>query len=266
METIIPACISSGISVVACTPFDVVKNYWQASPDYNHKRNTILTSGLVRNIFKKHGLKGFWSGTTISLLYVLPNSAIYFTVYEYLRQKYSSSTPVAAAEARFVSVVILSPIDLLRTRVQSKLGSTAFSELEFFVKSEPIKHFWKGVPSSLLRDVPFSMIYFTLYENSKRYLGRFGESYTFPVALINGSACAAIACVATHPFDLVKTQIQAYRGPLKFATTSAIYALKSEYGLSGLFKIGLIPRLFKVMPASGIMIATYDYTRSFLVS
>jgi hypothetical protein len=88
----------------------------------------------------------------------------------------------------------------------------------------------------------------------------FGKSLTM------GAGCSAVATVATHPFDVVKTQLQSYRrvqgGKIKvYGVMGAMKAVKKEYGIFGLFRIGLTPRLMKVMPASGIMLATYEAVR-----
>ena len=256
--------------VLTCTPFDVVKNYWQGSPQLNHQRGSASALSVLNRILASQGVKGLWRGTGVSLSYVLPNSMTYWTLYE--KQK-ELGVPVylAAAQARTLAQLFFSPLEFLRTKVQACLGESDSRSVWGVVKrvatEEKISSFWRGIGATLLRDVPFSMIYFGLYESlrKQRVLGEL-QGQQFLQALTLGAACSAVATVCTHPFDVVKTQLQSYErvqgGRVRiYAVSEALKALKLEYGLVGLFRIGLAPRLMKVMPASGIMLATYEAVR-----
>ena len=98
----------------------------------------------------------------------LPATVIYFTTYEELRRRLSglcgyrgvnvSDALIAGGVARVWAVTLVSPLELIRTKMQSKRLSyrevgTTVREL---VNNQGIKGLWRGLGPSLLRDVPFS--------------------------------------------------------------------------------------------------------------
>jgi solute carrier family 25 protein 39/40 len=73
---------------------------------------------------------------------------------------------------------------------------------------------------------------------------------------ISGSVAGSIACVFTHPFDVVKTLQQVSDERTGLGT------LLKQYGVRGLYT-GLVPRLAKIAPACGIMISSYELGKTF---
>ena len=76
------ATVGSVASVLICTPFVVVKNYWQGSPSLNHKRGSVTSRQVFSEISSEFGMRGFWRGTGVALLYNLPSNVTYFYFYD----------------------------------------------------------------------------------------------------------------------------------------------------------------------------------------
>ena len=86
-------------------------------------------------------------------------------------------------------------------------------------KIEGIKGFFTGLGISLLRDVPFSGVFFPIYELSKNFLNymfKFNQievtNYyrSYYIALISGIAAVIanfMSCVITHPLDIIRTRV-----------------------------------------------------------
>lgn len=195
---------------------------------------------------------------------------------------------VSGAMARSVSATLVTPLELVRTRLQASDTSHSLSSIVLSlsrqVSSQGPSVLFRGLASTLWRDVPFSAIYFMGYETMKRMLtggSGLGEGGSgkggleeFGVAFLSGATSGGVAAVVTHPFDLVKTRLQASsssssrgssssegKGPshrtVSSRTLPALRTIFQEEGVPGLFR-GITPRMAKVAPACGLMIGSYE--------
>lgn len=237
------------------------------------------------------GVKSLWSGLSPTLVLALPTTVIYFVAYEqfrlrlkefYLRKRdKSTELPfwlplIAGGSARVLAVTIVNPLELIRTKMQSeKLSYTEVGQgFRSMLKVHGILGLWKGFFPTILRDVPFSGIYWTTYETIKKYCNVTQPTFGFSFA--GGAISGGLAAFLTVPFDVVKTHQQIEFGekflyaengekkkPQKssgtFETIRNIYV---RHGVKGLFA-GLTPRLVKVAPACAIMIASFEYGKNF---
>ena len=133
----------------------------------------------------------------------LPSNIVYYVGYESLRDFMSDqigsqySPLLAGASARGIrfnvalAVTFISPLELLRTRVQAgeKSMTSILGGVGHMIRQRGIQSLWTGLPITLWRDVPFSAIYWTFYEGFKRY--EFSES-TFLNAFVGGSLAGLV--------------------------------------------------------------------------
>lgn len=107
--------------------------------------------------------------------------------------------------------LVVSPLELFRTRMQSAEGVYGFSAVwrgvREMVHREGAKALWRGLLPTMLRDVPFSAIYWMGYEELKRSPILSDRSH-FESSFIAGASSGMIAAIVTTPFDVVKTQRQ----------------------------------------------------------
>jgi solute carrier family 25, member 39/40 len=169
--------------------------------------------------------------------------------------------------ARSIVSSVVSPLELVRTNLQSTprlpdtphtLRSVLYS-LEGLVRTHGVWYLWRGLGPTLWRDVPFSGIYWASYEGMKRHLeerGRSGPS----VAFICGATSGTAAALLTSPFDVLKTRRQALVMSTPGQQTRVLPLLQQlvrTEGVPVLFA-GLGPRIAKIAPACGIMIASFE--------
>ena len=145
-------------------------------------------------IVRTEGVSSLWSGLSPTLVLAVPATIVYFTTYEQLRQLvkdkqtaggFLSQQPIwltslaIGGVARVWAVTLVSPLELIRTKMQSKKlsynGTYNFSpyfkniiDVIFFfilevgvairtlVRQQGFFGLWQGLAPSLLRDVPFS--------------------------------------------------------------------------------------------------------------
>eukprot|EP00075_Anas_platyrhynchos_P019489 XP_027308742.1 solute carrier family 25 member 40 [Anas platyrhynchos] len=171
------------------------------------------------------------------------------------------------------SVTVVSPLELIRTRMQYR--KLSYKQLHMCISSKVARDgwlsLWRGWSSTVLRDVPFSAMYWYNYERFKKMMCKNLGAHkpTFFIAFTSGAASGSIAAVITLPFDVVKTHRQTelwesetLKIPQSASTWAVMRKIVAKNGIAGLFA-GIGPRLFKVAPACAIMISTYEYGKSF---
>lgn len=269
---------SNGLMDHMCICEEESKKAWYKKPGNFHG-----TLDAFLKIVRNEGIKSLWSGLPPTLVMAVPATVFYFTCYEqlsaFLKAKLGENETripiVAGIVARFGAVTLISPLELIRTKMQSKTFS--YKELYQFVSVKVSEDgwisLWKGWAPTILRDVPFSAMYWYNYENLKRWLCEKSDLYepTFMISFSAGALSGSFAAVATLPFDVVKTQKQTqlwtneyckFPVPLDMSTWSIMKNIVADKGFSGLFT-GLIPRLVKIVPACAIMISSYELGKRF---
>lgn len=133
---------------------------------------------------------GLWAGLSPALAAAVPNTAIYFTLYDELSMKlrehhvkrFSTSEDqarrqvyiplLAASAARFVSSVATAPLELIKIRQANTIGyeRTFLEDMRLVVRERGPAGLFRGVGPTILRDVPFSAVLFLTIETIKTSL------------------------------------------------------------------------------------------------
>jgi len=278
---------------------------------FNRPKYFSGTADAFLKISRTEGISSLWSGLSPTLVLAVPTTAIYFTMYEQLkvcidsqRRALSSQPRILTEEtpkwvsltsgglARLAAVTLVSPLELVRTKMQSQKmpWSDVHKCLTELVRVQGIKGLWNGYTATLLRDVPFSALYWPLYEQSKAIMNLYTSNRdSFLVNFGSGAVAGSFASTVTLPFDVIKTikQIEmgekdimavkpgttrSYPVPVNKVSSSLSGRSRSnitiakelirEQGVRGLFA-GIIPRLLKVAPACAIMISSYEFCKGF---
>lgn len=237
--------------------------------------NSLLRT--MRGIVRESGsVLGLWRGLLPNLSQSLPNTALYLVAYEKGKSVLSQNVPerywpwlplAVGPLARMVASTATSPIELIRVRVQAQNGSDISQVMRTVYASGGLRGFWNGLGPTLMRDVPFSALYWQSYELLAARLKQLYGNSIFVVPMIAGTVSGSFAAVVTTPIDVVKTRVQAslhtpgcVNQPSSWQTFLSI--LRSE-GLRGL-TVGMVPRVAKIAPACAIMISSYEIGKHIL--
>ncbi|CAM4628247.1 unnamed protein product [Leuciscus chuanchicus] len=127
--------------------------------------------------------------------------------------------------------------------------------------TQGIQGLYKGLGATLLRDVPFSIIYFPLFANLNK-LGKPSSEDAAPFywSFISGCVAGSTAAVAVNPCDVVKTRLQSLNKGANEETYSGIIDCFSKIfrreGPSAFLK-GAGCRALVIAPLFGIVQVMY---------
>ncbi|KAJ8972607.1 hypothetical protein NQ314_000098 [Rhamnusium bicolor] len=163
-------------------------------------------------ISRTEGFTSLWSGLSPTLVLAIPATIVYFVTYEQLRlhlkDMYNKKKPpdrkikqpywiplISGGTARIISASIVSPIELIRTKMQSRKLSylEIHQALQTLIKQDGIKSLWRGVFPTLLRDVPFSAVYWTNYEAIKTYYAGPDAPPSFGLSFMAGAISGCVS-------------------------------------------------------------------------
>jgi len=235
----------------------------------------------IRHVVRAEGLPGLWKGAGTSLVIGVPSATCYMLTYDHLLNVTlppllpAGMVPLTAGMmARSMMTSILSPLELVRTKLQSTPESpdkphtlrSVVSSVRTFTRAQGLPFLWRGLGPTLWRDVPFSGLYWGGYELCKSAFAR--EGLAGPqVAFACGAISGITAALLTSPFDVLKTRRQALASSTRSTRTSTFPLLREivrTEGFSALYA-GILPRCAKIAPACGIMIACFEGVGKLLV-
>uniref|UniRef100_A0A0K8RJJ3 Putative mitochondrial carrier protein cgi-69 n=1 Tax=Ixodes ricinus TaxID=34613 RepID=A0A0K8RJJ3_IXORI len=232
-------------------------------------------------IARNEGITSLWSGLPPTLVMAVPATMLYFTAYDQMRGMLCARMEVqpalqpiwipamSGATARVFSATLISPLEMVRTKMQSKRLSyfEIGQAVRSLVNTRGVLSLYTGLGPTLLRDVPFSCIYWSMYELLKRQCKQTEPTFMFSFAA--GATAGTISAVVTLPFDVVKTHKQIELGEMEIMkerrSTSTFTIMRDLYqsrGVKGLFS-GIVPRISKVAPACAVMISIYEFGKKF---
>ncbi|KAI5816504.1 mitochondrial carrier protein [Pyronema omphalodes] len=273
--------IAGAFGATMVYPIDLVKTRMQ------NQRSNLVGETLYKNsidcfrkVLKNEGFKGLYSGLGPQLIGVAPEKAIKLTVNDFVRTKLTDKNGnitfplemLAGGTAGACQVVFTNPLEIVKIRLQvqgeltKNVVDTPRRSALWIVKNLGIVGLYKGASACLLRDVPFSAIYFPAYAHLKK--DWFGESPTKPLGIAQLLTAGAIAgmpaAYLTTPCDVIKTRLQvearkgqtSYRGLVHCATT-----VWKEEGYKAFFKGGPA-RIMRSSPQFGFTLAAYELLKT----
>ncbi|XP_014343487.1 mitochondrial glutamate carrier 1 [Latimeria chalumnae] len=290
--------IAGLIGVTCVFPIDLAKTRLQNQQN-GQRLYTSMSDCLIKTI-RSEGYFGMYRGAAVNLTLVTPEKAIKLAANDFFRHTLSKdgrklTVPkemLAGCGAGTCQVIVTTPMEMLKIQLQdagriaaqqklmasqatlnpasagtspaataTRSPQTAMQITKELLRKKGIAGLYKGLGATLLRDVPFSIIYFPLFANLNK-LGQKSpdEKAPFYVSFISGCIAGSTAAVAVNPCDVVKTRLQSLQRGVNEDTYSGIVdctrkILRNEGPMA--FLKGAYCRALVIAPLFGIAQVVY---------
>lgn len=286
--------VAGAIGATFVYPIDLVKTRMQnqrsgklasVSGEAVLYRNSLDCFGKV---VKGEGVLGLYRGLLPQLVGVAPEKAIKLTMNDLVRGLLRDKTTgaitvteevIAGGCAGASQVIFTNPLEIVKIRLQVQ-GEAAKLNPSYIrvgagtiVKELGLKGLYKGAGACLLRDIPFSSIYFTAYSHLKSDFFHEGrvidgqKKKLTPLELLSAGALAGMpASYLATPADVIKTRLQVVPRPGQQTYSGIIDAASKIYAQEGFvaFFKGGPARVLRSSPQFGVTLLSYELIQRFL--
>ncbi|KAL5285325.1 SLC25A12 family protein [Megaselia abdita] len=263
---------AGAVGATVVYPIDLVKTRMQ-----NQRAGSYIGEVAYRNswdCFKKvirhEGVLGLYRGLLPQLMGVAPEKAIKLTVNDFVRDKLRQPDGSIAAVGEILAgacagasqVVFTNPLEIVKIRLQvaGEIAGGAKIRALSVVRELGLFGLYKGARACLLRDVPFSAIYFPTYAHVKAAMAD-EDGYNHPLTLLAAGAIAGVpAASLVTPADVIKTRLQvvARTGQTTYkGVWDAAKKIMVEEGPRAFWK-GTAARVLRSSPQFGVTLVTYE--------
>lgn len=170
--------------------------------------------------FKNGGWSGVYKGVGSVIAGSAPGAALFFVSYEHVKTSLQSSDqPVALSHMLAASVgeiaacAVRVPTEVVKQRTQASQFSSSWQALRhIFAANKGVAMVWRelyrGWAVTVMREIPFTVIQFPLWEAMKAWRGqKKGSKPNAVESAVFGSISGAVSAAATTPLDVLKTRL-----------------------------------------------------------
>jgi len=271
MESFIAGSTSGAISCLLFQPLDLIKTKLQLpvsqsmtetsrrrvvqkavlggreAPKHTYSQRSVVS--LLNQVVRQDSVLGLWKGLTPSLYRTVPGVGMYFCTLHTMKSVLKNDPTfyenlMLGFTARACVGTVLLPMTVVKARYESGKYKykTVSHGLRTIWRAEGARGLFSGCAATILRDAPYSGIYLMFYSQGKetmKNLSWVNEKNT-EIHFMCGMNAGLMASLVTHPFDVVKTQMQLY--PHRYRSTGhCIAVIFTQQGYQGFLR-GLTPR------------------------
>ncbi|XP_043933894.1 S-adenosylmethionine mitochondrial carrier protein isoform X2 [Protopterus annectens] len=126
-----------------------------------------------QGFYKAGGFRGIYAGVPSAAVGSFPNAASFFLVYEYVKSLLGGDASsylfpvrhlIAASVGETVACLIRVPTEVIKQRTQASPSYSTYQVIAYTLKQEGFRGLYRGYKSTLLREIPFSLVQFPLWE------------------------------------------------------------------------------------------------------
>lgn len=174
MSHLTSGCFAEVTAGMLFTPMEVLKNRLQTQKDQMNNKT------LIKNIFKREGIRGFYKGYWMGLIVFVPHSMAYFVTYEKMKKSLIKENNennkfelymLCSSVAGVTSIMLSTPLDIIKTRWQISAADNGkqFRQGPVAIAKEMLFHEGKGALTRglwarIAWGIPTTAISMTLFE------------------------------------------------------------------------------------------------------
>ncbi|XP_048029654.1 S-adenosylmethionine mitochondrial carrier protein [Megalobrama amblycephala] len=176
--------------------------------------------------------------------------------------------PPPAWRGSEVACLIRVPTEVVKQRAQANPSLSTYRVLLNTLQEEGFRGLYRGYGSTVLREIPFSLVQFPLWEYLKAvWWRRQGGRLDSWQAAVCGALAGGVAAFVTTPLDVAKTRIMLAKAGTSTASGNipmVLYEVWKSRGIPGLFA-GSIPRVTFISMGGFIFLGAYEKVRRTLL-
>lgn len=180
---------------------------------------------------------------------------------------------MSAMAGEVVACLVRVPAEIIKQRTQAGIigvgeVSTSWANLKYLLQNKSgegiIGGFYRGWTTTIMREIPFTIIQFPLYEKLKLLWSAYDNAeLSLLKGAICGSAAGGVAAASTTPLDVIKTRIMLSLERTK--VSSLVRQMLAEEGI-GVFWKGVGARTSWVSAGGAIFLGCYELVYSNLLA
>lgn len=238
-------------------------------------------SGMIdclKKLIKAEGFISLWRGNTINVIRYFPNQALNFAFKDTFKKYFSNYDPdkefkkffigncLSGGLAGSISLMILHPIDLVRTRLATdnksisgvrKFNGTLDCFKKVYLNEGGIKSLYTGIVVSIVGIFFYRALYFGGYDTVKAML--MDEKTNFFVKWIAAQSITIMSGMCMYPLDTIRRRIIVQSGEATKLYENSFDCVAKMYvqeGFKGYYK-GFLTNAFRTC-GSSIVLVLYD--------
>ena len=242
------------------------------------------------------GFSGIYRGVGSAIVGSAPGAALFFITYDSLKRALAAPPPtirynasgqpyrettadagtqalvhmLAASLGEVAACAVRVPTEVVKQRAQAGQHSSSLAALTHILRqrrTHGAAHVWRelyrGWSITILREVPFTVIQFPLWEALKKYRrAQTGQTRVSGMeGGVLGSLAGAVAAGVTTPLDVLKTRVMLARE--KQSLLTMLRSILEESGPRAFFA-GLGPRVGWISVGGAIFLGSYQWASNAL--
>lgn len=233
---------SGAVATTCIYPIDLTKTKLQDQVTMRGGGGPKYTGPIdcAFKIFREGGIRGMYRGWPPNVLLVMPEKALKLTLNDFFRGKLKDSEGnlglgrmvLAGGLAGFFQVTATNPMELLKIQGATQGDKLAKGQIKhvqsYFGLTRSLGlALYTGTLATLLRDIPFSMVYFPMYAILKERMEASSISQELGLGLtsiISGGTAATLAAGLSTPLDVIKTRVHSKAIPMSHSSLAAYFS------------------------------------------